>query len=383
MITLRRLGLFAVIVSALIGAGIIAGRLFPRNGHFTLQASPGLKADSAAAAAWRRQQPWLFRDSSFSAYADTLLLPWFLRNGIGPRSLTKHSGYLEVFFPRGRPIHEYAFELESRCGDAKIRVLEGRELEPPGERVEYRLQAPLGRPLTLRVSLGKSALPGAARLALVIIGLDKAGEPALLRLLSLPFPLTLVLPANSDRVSGRFPDFPPGKEALAELPMEPVAYPYVKPGPDALFIHHSRAELQRLMDVRLRRCPAAKGFATTYGDRAIGNRPMMQKVLEYARARSLLFLDLTASPRSLVASVAQQVGASAFSARAQDPGPEAELESELSRRSGVAQKTGEGIWALRYTPGLSGALERLWRKHEGRFGETGLEWVPLSGLRKR
>jgi len=94
-------------------------------------------------------------------------------------------------------------------------------------------------------------------------------------------------------------------------------------------------------------------------------------------------LDLTASPRSIVASVAQQAGAVVFTARAQETGSEAELEAELSRRSGMAQKNGEGIWALRYSPDLAATLDRLWRKREGRFGEMGLEWVPLSGLRKR
>ncbi len=384
MLWFRRFGIFLVITSALIGAGLLAGRFFPRHRSVAAgeDASLNRTPDTAGRGDWRKRDPWLYRESAYAPFADALLRPWFALYGLDPTHLVKHSGYLEALLPRGKPIHEYAYDLETLCGQAGIRVRDGRELDPPGRRVEYHLQAASGPVLTLRAALATPALRGAVRLAVVVMGLDTVSADAARRLLACPFPLTLVVNAESSGVSPRvWTPLPEDKELLTRLPMEPSAYPYVKPGPGALYIHYSRSEVNRVLDAKMRASPRSRGFATRLGDRAIENRPLMLSLLEYTAHRHLVFLDLTASPRSLAGPLSLPTGAMVYAARVAAPEGDDAFDEELARRCGLAQKTGDGIWALSYTPGLAEALERVRLKYEDRFDALGLEWTVLDSLR--
>jgi polysaccharide deacetylase 2 family uncharacterized protein YibQ len=372
---------------ALIGGGILTGRLFPGKSEkapVEITAAPQSEPDTTDDKAWRKRYPWLFRDSTLAPYRDLLLRRFLNEQGSGLRGLRKHAGFLEAVVPRGRPVHEAAWAFETLCAAIGMQILQGRELDPPGERVEYRVQAGAAAPMTLRISLGKVAQAGTVRLALVLIGLDSVRGDAARRLLDFPIPLTLVVSAgDSSPPAAHWGPFPTGKEMLLELPMEPSSYPYVKPGPGALFIHHGREDVERLMGAKLRRFPEAKGFATTFGDRAIENRPLLENVMRFAARRSRVFLDLTESPRSLTASASLKTGAAARIAHVQDLQGAKALDAELARRCALAQKAGEGIWVLRYSRTLPTHLERLLGGYTERFEEMGLEWVAISGLRQK
>jgi polysaccharide deacetylase 2 family uncharacterized protein YibQ len=383
-------GVFALLLSGWLGNEAFAAKAplkhaaHKHGGSRAVRPPEPVITDSSSEAAWRKKLPWLYRDSAFSVYRDTLLRPLFKRHGLGPGNLYKRGGFVEAVFPRGRPLREYAWEVESLSVATGIRVEEGREFDPPQERMEYTLRDASGAPFPLRLTLGKTLLAGSVRMALVVISLDSAGDAAAKRLLTFPVSLTFAVSAgDSAPVPARWANVPSDKEILLELPMEPANYPYVKPGPGALFIHHSRAEVERLMTARLKTCPAAAGFATTYGDRAIENRPLMENMFRFTAARSLLFLDLTGSSRSLTASVALETGAIAYSVRIQEPDSGQKFEAELLRRCDLAGRTGEGIWVLRYFPGLPALLENLLSKNQKHFEEMGLEMVPLSALRRK
>ena len=108
----RRFGIFALCTAALIGGGIWAGRLFP--GRDKAPAAPPAqfqKPDTSGSEAWRKRYPWLYRDSTLIPYRDAVLRP--LMGGDSPRGLRKHAGYLEAVMPRGRPVHDAAWTLES------------------------------------------------------------------------------------------------------------------------------------------------------------------------------------------------------------------------------------------------------------------------------
>ncbi len=347
--------------------------------------SEPLITDSTSEAAWRKRLPWFYRDTALSVYRDTLIRPLFKRYGLGTGNLFKRGGFIEAVLPHGRALHEYAWDFEALCGETGIRVLEGHEFDPPEEKLEYQLQSGSLPPFPLRLTLGKTVLAGSAHMALIIVGLDSVSDSSARKLLAFPFPLTLALNAgDSVTAPGRWIPLPPGKEALLELPMEPTGYPYIRPGPGALFIHQKPTELDALMKARLKTYPTAVGFATTFGDRAIENRPLLGSVLKFAAAHSLIFIDLTASPRSLTATLAQQTGATTLSARVREPDSAADrFETELLKRCERAGKTGEGIWVLRYFPGLSSMLEAALNKNRPYFDEIGLDWVPVSCLREK
>jgi polysaccharide deacetylase 2 family uncharacterized protein YibQ len=219
------------------------------------------------------------------------------------------------------------------------------------------------------------------RLALVIVSLGRASESETEAWLAFPEAVTLVFPdTHAVLARRRAPD--PAHEIFIELPMEPSNYPYLKPGPRALFIDYSRDQTEDILRERLEAYPKARGFATTLGDRAIENPRLMESVLDFMAGHSLVFLDLTGSPLSQTAALSLKSGAESFSARAQEAGSLANLEAELDRRLGLAKKSGEGIWVLRHAPGLPQTLARLFARRAGAFGEMGLRWVSLGELRR-
>jgi polysaccharide deacetylase 2 family uncharacterized protein YibQ len=127
--------------------------------------------------------------------------------------------------------------------------------------------------------------------------------------------------------------------------------------------------------------PEAAGFATKHGDRAIESPGLMRSVLEFTAARRLLFLDLTASPRSLAPELFLSTGAEGFTAVAQDAGMDKWLTEELERRAAAARRSGEGLWVLRHTPGLPAALARVLRAQAETGGDSP-RWVTLRELRR-
>jgi len=376
------LGMGLPAIAGSVSSGHNSKHLKPHHGIARKVQPEPVITDSTSDLAWRKKLPWLYRDSALSVYRESVLRPLFKEYGLGPGRLSRHGEFVEAVFPRGKPLHEYAYEVEALCGPARIHVLQGEEFDPPEEKVEYRLQVDSAAPFALRLSLGKDILPGSTRMALVIVSLDSVNDSAARQLLALPFSLTLAIAAgDSAPVPARWMRLPPDKEALLELPMEPSNYPYVKPGPGALFIHYSRSEVEGLLKAKLKSYPAARGFATTFGDRAIENRPLLENAMEFMAERSLIFLDLTGSPRSLSASIALQTSGIVYTAHIQEPDLGDKFEAELLHRCDLAVKTGEGIWVLRYFPGLPNLLESLLNKNRDHFQELGLEWSTLSALR--
>lgn len=376
----RRLLLLALLAAMLAGAGWFFGKDRVRagdSGSTLVTTAPGKDEEPA----WRKANPWLYKRAEYEPFRDALILPLARAGALGPRSVKRRGSLVEVRFPAGRPMHEYAYELESLSARAGLVVVEGRETG--NDQVEYRLADARGRSLTLRLVLGDNALPGSVRMALVIIGLGNASEEDLRAWLEFEEAVTLVLPDTSAllaRFKAREPEL--RHDIFVELPMEPSTYPYVKPGPRALFIDYSRDQAEGVLRARLEAYPKARGFATTHGDRAIENPQLMESVLDFMASRSLVFLDLTGSRLSQTAALSQKSGAESFSARAQVAGSEGKLEAELDRRVARAQKSGEGIWVLRHSPGLPRTLARLFGRRAEAFGELGLMWAPLGELRR-
>ena len=380
--TIRRLLLLVLLVALLAGTGIYFGRLFSRGPVVEgVVEAPAL--DDKEEQAWRKANPWLFDRAEYEPFRESLVLPLARGNRIGPRGVRKRGALIELTFPAGRPIHEYAYELEALSARAGITVTEGRETGR--DQVEYRLKDAQGRAVAVRLVLGTSALPGSVRMALVIIGLGNASDADLAAWLKFSEAVTLVFPDTAATLArGKAEDesLEGDRDIFIELPMEPSTYPYIKPGPRALFIDFKRDQAEGILRDRLGAYPKARGFATTHGDRAIENPQLMESVLDFMASRSLAFLDLTGSPLSQTTALSQKSGAESFTSRVQEPGSESNLEAEIERRTGLAKKSGEGIWVLRHAPGLPAQLTRLFARRASAFGELGLQWVPLGDLHR-
>lgn len=380
----RRILFILVAVATLGGVGVLTARLFPSGRDEAVPEFPRVKFDSLENAAWRKAHAWLFRDESdttLTQYRDRFLLPYAVGNGLGPRAVRRRGNFTEMTFPRGKPVHVLAYELERFAPRAGYTVVEGREVGTGENRVEYLLRDPAGQRMAIRMLIGDSVAPGSFRMALVITELGRASEAERRAWAELPVAVTLVYPDTVKAIeTGRAAGADVAREILVELPMEPTNYPVVRPGPRALFIDDSREETERILGRRLQVNEGAAGFATKFGDRAIENPRVMEQVLTFVARRGLVFLDLTGSPRTLTQQVALETGATAVVAAELEVGSERVLIEEITRRTRAAQRSGEGIWVLRHTPGLPAAMARAVKAQDE--AGTAPRWVTLRQLRR-
>lgn len=95
---------------------------------------------------------------------------------------------------------------------------------------------------------------------------------------------------------------------IVHFPMEPMGYPKVKPGDDALFVDMNAADIKNQIAKNLKIISEAIGVNNHMGSRFTANRPAMKVALEEFKKNGLFFLDSLTSTKSVGRSVAKSVG---------------------------------------------------------------------------
>ncbi len=170
----------------------------------------------------------------------------------------------------------------------------------------------LGAPLTMAVLPG---LPYSRRFALEATDLalpagDAGGdrgfnaEAAALRRQA-ACPVTLGLGTGLQRLDAR------RREVFLHLPMQPDGYPRVDPGPRAILVGMSRAQIAGLLDEALLGLPHVRGVNNHMGSAATADEPTMQALMAELKARDLVFLDSLTSASSVAYRTARATGLAA------------------------------------------------------------------------
>lgn len=97
------------------------------------------------------------------------------------------------------------------------------------------------------------------------------------------------------------------RQVILHLPMEPRGYPKVNPGKGALLLSMSGDALQQSLLAALDTSPYFAGLNNHMGSRFTENAAVLKTVMEEAQKRRLYFVDSFTSPRSVAASVAQEL----------------------------------------------------------------------------
>jgi uncharacterized protein len=144
---------------------------------------------------------------------------------------------------------------------------------------------------------------------LVAIVIDDVGldRPRSKRAWELPGPLTLsFLPYAKDLAEQARAARARGHELMLHLPTEPNGRS--DPGPNALLVSLSDAELRQRTKTALDSFEGYAGVNNHMGSRFTAFRPGMETVLRQFRARGLMFLDSRTTPQSVGDQVAQEMG---------------------------------------------------------------------------
>ena len=90
-----------------------------------------------------------------------------------------------------------------------------------------------------------------------------------------------------------------GLEVMLHLPMEPVEYPEVDPGPGTLFNSMSADELIAQLDRNLNTLPNVKGVNNHMGSRLTAESTQLYQIFSVLKQRGLYFIDSRTSAESL------------------------------------------------------------------------------------
>ncbi len=162
-------------------------------------------------------------------------------------------------------------------------------------------------------------------------------------------------------------------ETVLLIPMEPLNYPYVNPGKNALYIHNTSEEIENKLDRAYNKLPKSIGIATINGTRAIVHTKLLQTVLEYTAAKRDLFIDLTRSSRSKAGALCSEYRMTCPRLRYYTF---ADIERYLNKNISIAQKKGEHTIAIPLTTKNLKAVKKIISKSS----ENGVTFVKLSSL---
>ncbi|MFC1583921.1 divergent polysaccharide deacetylase family protein [Fibrobacterota bacterium] len=276
------------------------------------------------------------------------------------KKIRERNGFWEITLPRGVPMVEYALELTRICRHYKTKIVRGRRLSTRNARIVYDLEN-YGESFQLHIRHGSSVLPGRYKIAIIFTQLDSLGREDFERLAKTSWKKSLVVnPVSGNEKLLVFANRVSRDEILIALPMEPFHYPYKNPGQGALFIHHSQKEVDKLLKEKLAVLPASAGFSSLYGDRAIENKNLLANIFRFCHQKSLGFLDLTGSQRSLSIQTAREHQVLCRYGR--EIKPSTNVADRLSKKIISAGRYGESILVAAYSRAGLRSLNRYIKK---------------------
>lgn len=178
---------------------------------------------------------------------------------------------------------------------------------PPASQPEKAASVEPELPLWKKNARPFEAAADQPRIAFVIsdLGMSKtrtaaaiAGLPPVITLAFNPYSRTLTEWVTKAREAGH--------EVLLQLPMEPVGYPKIDPGPRALLTNLSVDENKERLDWILARTDGYVGITNQMGSKFTASRDHIEPVLGVIKDRGLLYLDSRTASNSVGAKVASE-----------------------------------------------------------------------------
>ena len=171
-----------------------------------------------------------------------------------------------------------------------------------------------------------------------------------------------------------------GHEIMVHVPMEPINRD-ADPGPNALLVNLSAAEIARRLDWGLAQFQGYVGINNHMGSKFTQNAPGMRVVLEALKERGLLFLDSRTIANSVGDAIAAEIGVAHLQRDVflDDVIDEADIMKELTRTEAIARKHGVAI-AIGHPHRDTVEALRLWIPEAQ---ARGFVLVPISQIAKK
>jgi len=186
---------------------------------------------------------------------------------------------------------------------------------------------------------------GAPRISIVI---DDLGESTRIanRLLRLNIPITFsIWPYSTKAKQVATMAHTAGHEVFIHQPMEPMKYPKVNPGENALLVSMTKETISKTLLKSMERVPFSVGLNNHMGSRFTINKTSSSVVVDILSKKGYMVLDSLTHPRSVFAEVANAKGISALERTLflDDTSDSSSALKNLYRAERIAKNTGFAI----------------------------------------
>lgn len=205
------------------------------------------------------------------------------------------------------------YALTRSLEDHGASVLEARERWSEDGALVLRMLVGLPRHPTHELLLVRSTETAAgaadpARIALVLYGFgDNAAEADSFFTLRVPFAVAVVPGTReSERVLAKARERQ--REVVLHLPLEPINYPRINPGPGTLLVSMSPGRIRSTVRHHLERAGAVTAVANHMGSLATQDMTVMTALYRELKRRRVAFLHMTPAPGAVCRSLAADMG---------------------------------------------------------------------------
>ncbi len=98
-----------------------------------------------------------------------------------------------------------------------------------------------------------------------------------------------------------------GHETIIHMPMEPLNYPKINPGPKAIYVHDSPNNIKKRVEGYIKNLPLCVGANNHMGSLATADNDVMEAVLSVLKKNGLYFVDSRTSQSSIAYKLAQDM----------------------------------------------------------------------------
>ncbi|WP_432736615.1 divergent polysaccharide deacetylase family protein [Maridesulfovibrio sp. FT414] len=136
-----------------------------------------------------------------------------------------------------------------------------------------------------------------------------------------------------------------GNEIMIHLPMQPKGYPKVNPGPDALLVGMSEAQIRDKVLAAVSKVPGARGLNNHMGSKFTEDLNGMNTVMSQLKKEKIYFLDSRTTPDSAAPKAAKSAGVKIYerSIFLDNVKNVAAIKFQLSKTAELARKRGQAI----------------------------------------
>ena len=172
-----------------------------------------------------------------------------------------------------------------------------------------------------------------------------------------------------------------GHETLLSVPMEPIAYDRVDPGPSPLLIDLSDEENLNRYDRAISQASGFVGVLAHMGGRFLADPDRLRPVLALTETKGLIFVDNRSGPDSAVAELAGPLGVHILlNDRFVDEQPSRDaISKRLKELEAIAERRGYAVGLATPYPV---SIDRIGRWAEG-LAARGFHLAPVSALAAR